>query len=280
CKCRYIALDLAGIAHIDRGHLHAERRRHGLDRGELAEPSGDCGITNDGHSLYARGNLLEYFRPFRSHAVFVTREPGGIAAWPRQGCDVDGSDLIGNDNEYNRHNAGHLQQRPHSRAAIREDDLRRKRNHFRCLFEGGCNACTKTDVELNIATFDPTQFLQALNEHRNAVLCHLIVGIQRDEHTNAPHALALLRPRRERPGCDRTAEKRYELAASDHSITSSARASTIGGISRPIAFAVLTLITNVNLVGRSIGKSAALAPLRMRSTYVAARLYMSGRLGP
>jgi hypothetical protein len=51
-----------------------------------------------------------------------------------------------------------------------------------------------------------------------------------------------------------------------YSITSSARASMMGGISRPIAFAVLTLITSVNLVGRSIGKSAALAPLRMRST--------------
>ncbi len=46
-----------------------------------------------------------------------------------------------------------------------------------------------------------------------------------------------------------------------YSITSSARASMMGGISRPIAFAVLTLITSVNLVGRSIGKSAALAPV-------------------
>src|SRR4029077_8419810 len=110
-------------------------------------------------------------------------------------------------------NAGHLQQRPHSRAAIREDDLWRKRNYFRCLFEGGCNACTKTDVELNIATFDPTQFLQTLNEHRNAVLCHLIVGIQRDEYTNAPHPLRLLRACRERPRRRRAAEQRDELAA-------------------------------------------------------------------
>src|SRR5215831_18766506 len=89
----------------------------------------------------------------------------------------------------------------------------------------------------------------------------------------------LLRARRERP-CSRAAEKRDELSAPHHSITSSARASMIGGISRPIALAVLTLITSVNLVGRSIGKSAALAPLRIRSTYIAARLYMSGRLGP
>src|SRR5262249_45133296 len=260
CKCRYIALDLAGIAHIDRGHLHAERRRHGLDRGELAEPSGDCGITNDGHSLYARGNLLEEFRTFPSHAVFVTREPGGIAAWPRQACDVAGSDRIGNDNEYNRHNAGHLQQRPHSRAAIREDDLRRKRNHFRCLFEGGCNACTKTDVELNIATFDPTQFLQTLNEHRNAGLCHLIVGIQRDEHTNAPHAVALLRGRRKRPCRCRATEQCDELATF-HSITSSARKSKDSEIVNPNALAVLRLMTSSNLVGRWIGKSAGPVPL-------------------
>ena len=31
------ALDLAGVAHVDRAHLHPERRRHGLDCAELAE---------------------------------------------------------------------------------------------------------------------------------------------------------------------------------------------------------------------------------------------------
>ena len=36
----------------------------------------------------------------------------------------------------------------------------------------------------------------------------------------------------------------------DHSITSSARASSIAGISRPSAFAVLRLILSSNLVGR------------------------------
>ena len=33
----------AGVAHIDRGHLHPERRRSGLDDGELADPGGDAG---------------------------------------------------------------------------------------------------------------------------------------------------------------------------------------------------------------------------------------------
>src|SRR4026209_1093270 len=49
-----------------------------------------------------------------------------------------------------------------------------------------------------------------------------------------------------------------------HSITSSARASSVGGISRPSAFAVLRLITSSYLVGSCTGKSAAFSPLRMR----------------
>src|SRR5580765_3813252 len=49
-----------------------------------------------------------------------------------------------------------------------------------------------------------------------------------------------------------------------HSITSSARASRVGGISRPMRLAVLRLITSSNFVDWMTGKSAGLAPLRMR----------------
>src|SRR5262249_45990750 len=63
----------------------------------------------------------------------------------------------------------------------------------------------------------------------------------------------------------RAADKRDERAAF-HSITSLARASTVVGISRPSAFAVLRLITNSYLVGACTGRSAGFSPLRMRST--------------
>ncbi len=53
-------------------------------------------------------------------------------------------------------------------------------------------------------------------------------------------------------------------------ITSSARASIAGGIVRPRAFAVLMLMTSSNFVGRSTGRSAGLAPLRILSTKTAA----------
>jgi len=50
------------------------------------------------------------------------------------------------------------------------------------------------------------------------------------------------------------------------SMTSSARASSVGSRSRPSARAVPRLITSSNLVGCSTGGSAGFSPLRIRST--------------
>jgi hypothetical protein len=63
-------------------------------------------------------------------------------------------------------------------------------------------------------------------------------------------------------------------------ITSSARASTVGGTVRPNAFAVARLMTSSNLVGCSTGRSAGLAPRRILSTNSAARRNWSGKFGP
>src|ERR1700730_15688174 len=84
------------------------------------------------------------------------------------------------------------------------------------------------------------------------------------ENPDAPDLADLLRPRRARPR-NRGADMRDELAPL-HSITSSARESSIGGTSRPSAFAVLRLIVRSYLVGACTGRSAGFSPLRMRST--------------
>src|SRR6266536_3072931 len=63
-------------------------------------------------------------------------------------------------------------------------------------------------------------------------------------------------------------------------ITSSARCSKDCGIVRPSALAVLRLITSSNLVGCSTGRSPGFAPLRILSTYVAARRNKSATFGP
>src|SRR5262249_26306523 len=57
---------------------------------------------------------------------------------------------------------------------------------------------------------------------------------------------------------------RASFAWRTHSITSSARASSVGGIVRASARAVIKLMTSSNLVGCTTGKSAGLAPLRIR----------------
>ena len=61
------------------------------------------------------------------------------------------------------------------------------------------------------------------------------------------------------------AEQRDERAPV-HSITSSARASSVGGMVRPSAFAVLRLIASSNLTGCSTGRSAGLVPCKILCT--------------
>src|SRR5262245_16357374 len=70
----------------------------------------------------------------------------------------------------------------------------------------------------------------------------------------------------------RAAEKLDELAA-PHSIALSARTKNVSEIARSSVLAVLRLTMSSNFVGCSIGRSAGLAPLRMRSTKYAARRY-------
>src|SRR5258708_29942296 len=60
--------------------------------------------------------------------------------------------------------------------------------------------------------------------------------------------------------------ERGVMTAPLHSITSSARASSAVGPSRPRLFAVLRLIASSYFVGACTGKSAGFSPLRMRST--------------
>src|SRR5262249_37067626 len=112
---------------------------------------------------------------------------------------------------------------------------------------------------------EPAQFLETLQERSMANLSLGIILGEIREHADAPHPLALLRDRRERPRRRRAAEQRDELA-SLHSITSSARARSVGGTARRSALAVLRLMTSSNLVGACTGRSAGFAPRRMRST--------------
>src|SRR5262249_46826064 len=103
-----------------------------------------------------------------------------------------------------------------------------------------------------------------------ADLCLRIVRAVGHEGADAPHPLALLRPRRDRPRCRGAAEQRDELAT-PHSITSSARNRNDSGIVRPSALAVVRLMIRSNLVGCSTGMSPGFVPRRILSTRSPAR---------
>src|SRR5262245_6602831 len=120
-------------------------------------------------------------------------------------------------------------------------------------------------LDPQVAALAPAQLLQRLLERRELGTAGAATA---REHADPPYAPWLLRARHERPRDGRAAEQRDEVAAlhlRGHSITSSARASSVGGISRPSALAVLRLITNWYLVGFCTGRSAGFSPLRMRS---------------
>ena len=105
-------------------------------------------------------------------------------------------------------------------------------------------------------------FLQALAERGHEVRRVWRADVLRTNPTTGTDVCCARR--RERPHGSRTTEQRYELAPSHHSITSSARASSVGGISRPRALAVCMLMMSSNLVALITGKSAGLSPLRAR----------------
>jgi hypothetical protein len=87
-------------------------------------------------------------------------------------------------------------------------------------------AGTPANIDPHVAAIGPAQFLQALQERREARLSLLIIRGQAHEHPDPAHLIRLQCPRRERPcGC-RAAEQRDEPPSPDlraHSITSSAR---------------------------------------------------------
>src|SRR5262245_59586912 len=119
-------------------------------------------------------------------------------------------------------------------------------------------------IKLDVPSIGPAQCLQRLPEGRDP---RLSFGVPRNpnQHSDPARLTQLLRTRRKRP-CRRAAEHADELAAPDHSITSSASASSLSGTVRPsIILAVWWLITSSILDTCITGKSAGRAPLRMQT---------------
>src|SRR5262249_9271231 len=208
-----------------------------------------AGIANDCSTRHCGRDLLEQLQPFPGYAVLKLGKSGGIAARPCEACYKASADRIASLREHDWYRAGCLQQCRDGRSRSRQDHIRGERNQFgRISAKAVSVTLTPADVDEHVTADRPARLLHALNERNKAGLSFRVVGAGVHEHAEAPHALALLRARRQRPHrC--AAEQRDELAAPHHSITSSAIASSLSDTVRPSTLAALRLITSSNLVG-------------------------------
>ena len=233
--------------------------------------------------------------------IFERHEPGGVAARPRQAVDEAGADWI-DDIKHDRHGAGRLQQRPHGALPMARMTSGASATNSAAYLRMA--SALPAPQRISIRRLRPSVQPNCCSPCRNAArrACIPDRPRRRHEHADAPHPLGLLRARRERP-CRRAAtsvmnwrrltssmaqdpSERVEavvaasvasgaaasvaLAAAcgnphlTHSITSSARASSVGGTSRPSALAVFRLMISSTLVDCWTGRSAGFSPLRMR----------------
>src|SRR5262249_31549448 len=159
---------------------------------------------------------------------------------------------------------------PPAQTATGQDDVGGERGKFGRIFAKAISIRgSPAGFNVDVVAVGPAQLLQALHECHETRLRFGIVCGEIHEHVDAPHAFALLRAPRKRPR-NRPAEQRDEVAAV-HSITLSARASSVGGMVRSSAFAVLMLMLVTSFVENSTGRSAGLLLLRILSTKSAAR---------
>ena len=117
-------------------------------------------------------------------------------------------------------------------------------------------------------------FRRLINAYASTAFRGLSVNLGTDKHGY------LIRCPLSRPKCPlypqkRTCAVQLGMSANSghrqlYSIKSSASPRSVGGTVRPIALAVLRLMTSSNLVGCWTGRSAGLLPLSIRSTYGAA----------
>src|SRR5262249_10167017 len=186
------------------------------------------------------------------------RHAGDVAARPRETCDMTQADRVGVDREDDgncrgplpgRFNEGRRRGEDHIDGHARE--LGRKCGQLPTVLR-------PSPPDEDVVARDVAQVAQARPQ---AISCKRLGD--KAEKSDAWQLRTLLRARGEQQKkrrYGRAGEQRDELPPF-HSITSSARASSVGGTSRPSAAAVCRLMTNSNLVGCRIGSSAGFSPL-------------------
>src|SRR5262249_13168197 len=152
----------------DWADLHAERRRQGLDGGELANRGRLGRIANNRRPSDARHDLLEQFQPFPTNAELKLGKSGDVAARLRQAgyqATVDGISCF---QEHDWDRAGQLLQYASRRAAAHKQYVGGNVDQFlRVLVIEPRIVCGPAILDLQVATRCPAPFPKSIDESRN-----------------------------------------------------------------------------------------------------------------
>src|SRR5262245_10673168 len=183
---------------------------------------------------------MQNFKSFNVKLRGENAYPSGIAAGPRQaGHEGAANHVVGHGDDWDR-----------LRRALRGSDggVAEGDNEIDVLRDKFASQRRRTlaepfgpnEQEADVASLFPADRLHVAPERLGECFEDvLVIGPQYTDHGEP----ALLRACRERPHTYRAAEQRDEIAAPHHSITSSARASSVGGTVRPSALAVVRFTT-------------------------------------
>src|SRR5262249_43804002 len=162
---------------------------------------------------------------------------GNIATGPGEACDQADFDRSRDHHEYDWHGARlSLHSRNDGRGVGKHRIWRRGEVRPQCFGISGAPAL----INVDIAALGPPQLSKHLPQRRETDVRIRTALFASHQHADAPRALALLCVCDERPRhCG--ADERNELPPF-HSITSSARASSMGGMVKPSALAVIRLM--------------------------------------
>src|SRR5262245_27687176 len=205
--------EIGSAAHGKRNYLHT--RRQGPFKVRELPLHGVCRIVNNSNADCTWRYFPEHPSPFCSEAVLPEGEPGYVASRSRWARDQAGGDRIAHLCEYDRQGAGSVLQRHHGRLIAGENSIRPHPHEFDSeASQALVIPAWPALLDVDIATFDPPEILQAPAERRHAELAFGVLLRQpRNQHADAVHLLALLRARRERPR-GRAAEECDEFAPS------------------------------------------------------------------
>jgi hypothetical protein len=103
-----------------------------------------------------------------------------------------GAKMLGMDREHRLNGNGRRVPVCHDNVRLQGDQLLRERPYPIAV------AAAPTKVHPHVAAFGPAHVRKRMRERRDASLRRGIIFVKRHEHSDAPHALALLRPRHQR----------------------------------------------------------------------------------